>query len=558
MASADIFGASCSSNSIHSSSYCEIYVEGFDTKALIDSGSGICLISEEFRQQHHILKNRKLNQNLSVKATSVNNQPVELLGSLDIHFSLGSNNFEHSFVVARNISNPVLLGWNFIQSNGLVIDAERGEIRTGNIIIPLLPKWRVFPTVCSAVIKETTIIAPRQEMLIRAKLIPSRKSDVVPDDFEGVLEPDKLSERKNLMIARSISKVENACTLVQVMNVTDVPVTIFEYTPLGTFYAAINQSEQIARIGVYEIVGEVKSDVQSTKVGKPLDTIKTGFNLESTELTFGQKNQVYSMLTDFRDVISSGPDDLGRTTIVDHKIDTGNSVPIKQSPRRIPGNLKEEVDRQTSEMLNNDIIEASHSPWCSPICLVRKKDGTHRFCVDFRRLNSVTHKDAHPLPRIDESIDSLAGSSWFSTLDLASGYWQVGVDPCDREKTAFSSGSGLYQFKVMPFGLTNAPATFQRLMEFVLAGLSWKCCLVYIDDIIVFSKSFEQHMDILRQVLRCLQKAGLKVKPSKCQLFKKEVIFLGYKVSNKGVEPDPSNVAKVGLNLCWQHVAANR
>ena len=174
--------------------------------------------------------------------------------------------------------------------------------------------------------------------------------------------------------------------------------------------------------------------------------------------------------------------------------------------------------------------------------MVRKKDGSYRFCVDFRRLNSITKKDVHPLPRIDDALDTLSGSKWFSTLDLASGYWQVEMDPADKEKTAFITPFGLHQFRVMPFGLTNAPSTFQRLMSTVLAGLSWVTCLVYLDDIIIFSRTVEDHWQRLTEVLQRLKEAGLKIKPSKCHLLCKSVRYLGYVVSEKGIAADADKI----------------
>jgi len=165
--------------------------------------------------------------------------------------------------------------------------------------------------------------------------------------------------------------------------------------------------------------------------------------------------------------------------------------------------------------------------------------------VDYRKINSVTHKDAYPIPRVDDTLDTLSGSTWFSTIDLKSGYWQVEMAPQDREKTAFCTQEGLFEFNVMPFGLCNAPATFQRLMDCVLAGLQWSSCLVYIDDVIIIGRSFEEHLHHLQQVLDRLKLAGLKIQPSKCHFLQHKVNFLGHVVSNEGVLPDLSKTSKV-------------
>lgn len=203
------------------------------------------------------------------------------------------------------------------------------------------------------------------------------------------------------------------------------------------------------------------------------------------------------------------------------------------------------AEQQIREMAADDLIEPSCSPWRAPVVMARKKDGSLRFCTDFRGLNSVTVTDAHPLPRVDAAVDQLSGSVFFSCLDLSSGYWQVEVNPEDREKTAFSVGKGLWQYKVMAMGLKNAPPTFQRLMELALQGIDWQHVLVYIDDICLFSPSFEHHLVLLRDVFTKLRAANLRLKPSKCQLFQRSVVFLGHKVSDRGIQPDPANVEKV-------------
>ncbi|CAF2775804.1 unnamed protein product [Rotaria sp. Silwood2] len=190
-------------------------------------------------------------------------------------------------------------------------------------------------------------------------------------------------------------------------------------------------------------------------------------------------------------------------------------------------------------------LSPSASPWASPVILAPKKDGSLRFCVDYRKLNGVTIRDAYPIPRIDDTLDSLQEAKFVSTLDLRSGYWQVEMDKNSREKTAFVTHKGLFEFNVMPFGLTNAPATFQRLMDIVLAGLKWQCCLVYIDDVVIFSPTFEQHILDLEKVFQALRSANLTLKASKCQFCRREMRYLGHIITQNGIKPDPDLIKSV-------------
>ena len=195
------------------------------------------------------------------------------------------------------------------------------------------------------------------------------------------------------------------------------------------------------------------------------------------------------------------------------------------------------------------MIQPSSSPWASPVVMVRKQDGTHRFCVDFRELNSVTKADTFPLPRIDDLLDQLGAAKYFSTLDLASGYWQMRMHPDSVEKTVFVTPQGLHEFRVMSFGLTNAPGVFQRLMERVLSGLNpedWPdYVVVYIDNVLVFSRTIDDHLEHLSRVIQRLHGAGLKLKPSKCHFIREEVEYLGHMITPQGLKTNARLIAAV-------------
>ena len=258
-----------------------------------------------------------------------------------------------------------------------------------------------------------------------------------------------------------------------------------------------------------------------------------------------QQQQLNELFREFNDVFSQGEDDLGSTPLVEHTIET-HGPPLRQPYRRQNPAVRREEMAQVQQMLTSNVILPSNSPWASPVVMVRKKDGSLRFCVDFRQLNAPTVKDAHPLPRIDDLLDALHGVKWFSTLDLKSGYWQVPITEQDKAKTAFRTSSGqLFEFNQAPFGLCNAPATFSRLMDRVLAGLHWETCLFYLDDIIVFSSTWEEHLARLRQIFERLRHTNLNLGADKCTFAAKEVNYLGHRVTEEGLLPDSSLLAAI-------------
>ena len=264
------------------------------------------------------------------------------------------------------------------------------------------------------------------------------------------------------------------------------------------------------------------------------------------EWTQEQQEAMDNVIERYHHIFAVEDLELGRTDLVKHTINLTNYTPFKERYSRIPPHQYEEVRKHLGEMLRIGAIRRSNSPWASAVVLICKKDGTLRFCIDLRKLNERTVKDAYSLPRIEDSLDSLNGSCIFTSIDLKSGYWQVELDEKSIPLTAFTVGAlGFYECVRMPFGLTNAPATFQRLMESCLSDLHLNWCIIYLDDVIVFSKTPEEHIERLEAVFKKISDAGLKLKPSKCEFFKKRIHYLGHIVSDKGIETDPKKIEAI-------------
>ena len=258
------------------------------------------------------------------------------------------------------------------------------------------------------------------------------------------------------------------------------------------------------RDGTADQEGKSRSEVIRTIFSDKIDTIPH------------HKEQLLCLLTEHHSAFSLETGERGETDLVEFHIDTGNASPLRQHARRMPFAVRTEVAKQLKSMQESGIVQPSSSPWASLVVLVRKKDGSHRFCVDYRRLNELTKLDSYPLPRIDDLLDQLDQARYFTSLDLASGYWQIRVHQHSVPKTAFITPQGLYEW-VMPFGLTNAPSAFQRLMQELLTGLNppdgTAFVSVYIDDILIYSRTMGDHLTHLRLVFQRLEQAGLKLKP---------------------------------------------
>ena len=272
-------------------------------------------------------------------------------------------------------------------------------------------------------------------------------------------------------------------------------------------------------------------------------------NLDESKLSDSERDDVWKLVSDWTDIFSADDMDVGLTSAVKHRIILENHTPFKQRHRRIPPAMYTEVKQHLRQLLDSGVIRNSRSPWASNIVLVRKADSSLRLCVDFRMLNSRTVKDAYALPRIEEILNSIGGNQFYSVLDMKSGYHQVEIEESDKPFTAFTAGPlGFFEYNRLPFGLSNAPATYQRLMEEYIGDLATgedRVCHIYLDDILIVSKTFEEHFQQLCTVFSRIKEAGLKLSPKKCSLFRDRVKYVGHIVSEQGIETDPAKIDKI-------------
>ena len=504
-------------------------VDGAETTILMDSGASVSLISEAFRMSVPALRNRPLKKNY-VNTHAVNGQTLDILGTIEVTFRLGPSSWQHTCHVLRGCAQSVLLGLDFLTKNHALLDLSRGVLQLWDVTVPLLQGDELIPQCCNVSLADAMTIPPLSEALVPVSVCLPSGAGLHSTVFEGYLEPN-VPETTGMVVARTLSSVKDGVTVARVLNPTGEAVELKRGLHLGELYPVGGATEVTS-------AGPIDRDTS------PPSATVTPVCLDESPITEQQRAELSALLGRFADTFNFSRGQRGTCTLVQHHIRT-DSHPIKQRAYRACPEKRAEIERQVAGLLADGLVEESCSPWASPVVLVRKKGGQWRFCIDYRRLNGVTIKDSHPLPRVDDSLDALAGSSWFTSLDFSDGYWQVSMAEEDREKTAFTTGRGLYQWRAMPMGLTNAPATFQRMMELILRGLPWHICMVYLDDILIYSRSFEEHLQHLEEVLSRIQRAGLKLNQRKCHFARDHVVFLGHVVSRDGLQPDPRNTEKV-------------
>ena len=385
-------------------------------------------------------------------------------------------------LVSEHIAE-VMIGIEWMTANKLKWEFGEKQVLIDGKSYKLKAKTQNDQWCRRVMLQENVVIPPRSEADVPTKVMFRHWADSRRNDEQWGTQPTVLQQGMYI-----------SGTLIPKDRMYDIPVRVMNITQESV---QLNAGRKLADLHPVTIVGAFQGDdekvekVRATKIAAACDEEMPEFIeklLKDVHPSLPETSviRLKELLTSYQDVFSKSELDLGLTTIVKHRIDTDGTPPFRQQLRRFPPAHVQAISEHVNNMLQQGVIEPACSPYASNVVLVRKKDQTYRCCIDYRKLNSTTRKDAYPLPRIDACLDAMAGAKWFSTFDLRSSYHQVRVADEDMDKTAFRCPRGQFRFRSMPFGLCNAGATFQRLMDIVMSGLNLSVCLSYLDDIIAW------------------------------------------------------------------------
>ena len=518
-----------------------ITVCGRRTQAVVDTGAEVTVINTKFFHSLAEGERPELEKPTRKLMFAEEGRTMDATGVAMVQLGLGPLRVEWPTYIAP-INDDMLLGCDFLDTFHVAVDTHRGLLISGNYLpCEIIRKKN---TAILVAVKEAVDLPPLTEQVVPGEVLgPSCETPV------ALLEPE-VEDGSRVLVARSLVTPDGGSTAVRLLNPTEEVIHLRHGFLLGTLEAVDNPSLEEMEVedapepfGISPNENEGTPAEEESSLPEHLRSLYTAAcaNIDRPDV----RERLQTLLKEQAAVFASSKKDGGYCDLVHCKINTQGADPVRSQLRPTPKNFEAEEFAYLRDQVELGVIRPSISPWAAPVVLVRKRDGTVRWCVDYRRLNDVTIREAYPIPRIDMCLGSLGGACVFSTLDLQSGYWQIPMDDEDREKTAFITKYGLFEYNRMPFGLTNAVSTFQRLMEMILRGLQWDSLLIYLDDVIIYSRTPEEHVERLRTVLVRLGKAGLKLKPSKCFLFENQVEFLGHLVSREGIRPCDRNIESI-------------
>ena len=528
---------------INAETYMEIMVNGKPAQGLLDSGCDHSIVPKRMVPTAVLFPT-------DLKLTVANGAELNVLGQMRLKFTVQGMPLYIDLVVSDQV-DELMFGVDFLTRVKAIWNFEKRELIINGVSIPLLQRpsranvRRVF-------VREEVIAPPLTQVNVPVRLsyinLHAPSGDWVTEPME--VEP-------GLMTARTLLPQSDEWAAIRVINTEKLPKCLRVGVCLGEARPGfiVGKNSPTPADDKPEDTTELKTaSISSVEVQDSTALLAEGYAhlqpmIDSlpVELSTEQKQVAVDVLKEFSHVFSKHEYDLGLTNLIECRFDTGTAKPVAEPLRHHARAHLNIIDEAVEQMLKADLIEPAASPWCANLVMVTRVDGTKpRITCDFRRLNQLCYKDKFPLPRINDCLNALNGSVYYSSLDMASSFHQLPVHPDDRDKLAFITRRGQWRYKVMPQGAANSPSMFCRLMEMVLRGLTWSACLCYIDDVIILGRSFEEHVANVRMVLSRYEAANLKLKPTKCKFFQLRLRFLGYIVSGPGtIEVDPDKASSI-------------
>ena len=480
--------------------------------ALVDTGASQSMIRADLLPAESVVAPN------NVMVQGLGPEKIHTSGTVELEFTIGAVTFREKFVVISNIHHPVTLGNSFFSQNEIALHFPNkitGKIDRG--------VWEYYPADELFLIREVPVYAINSETLTEVPTLVKVQLPSSLCNLNGEQFFDALSVKRNKMTVEPgvLDVRQGGAEILACTDKSDSQWNLKSGTVVGC---------------VSSIVEVETAQVNCAQAEEDDSTVDPLSLIGVAHLSPAEQDAVLGVLAEHRAAISLGDHDIGCVGLTSHRIELYDSTPIRIKTRRFSEPVTNEIEKQCEELRQLGIIKFSKSPWSAPVVPIRKKDGTLRLCVDYRKLNSVTKPDRFPMPNMQDLVFSLRGTKYFTSLDLVRGYYQVKLDPATAECTGFSTPNHHYEFARLPFGLRNAPGAFQREMRAVLKDFDSREVVVYIDDVLILGSSFAEHLDLVDRVMKTIIEAGMKIKPKKCTWFQPQVRFLGHEVGCSGVK----------------------
>ena len=515
--------------------YVDIEVEMVSTRFLVDSGAEISIIPDT----HRAVADKRDLRLPTMQPVLADGSKLTVLGVVTLAIVVNKEELMVDFYVVSAHVFPIL-GNDIMRCFGFVtLDFSSHAVTFGPRVMTEPGKEAVVgaPRVSRVVLSEDIKVPGGHEIVVDGLVESGSPAELMQLGGQACVLESDLKEGGGVSVARVLGMVEDGRFPVRICNPLPQAVELRKNQRVGVL-----EMVEEPVVGVLSEEDDI-TDVMGQDTSAGEDQVLWDLAKEA-EVPQRDQSELFDFLRRYKEVFSLHGE-LGRYDGLPFTIDTGDARPVRQMPRRVPHHWRAEVDKQLDQMLEQGVIKPSTSAWASPICLVRKRDGTLRFCVDYRKLNAVSKGDAYPVPHMGECLSTLAHSELYSIVDCISGYWQCGMDSDSAEKAAITTHRGLFQPTVLPFGVKGGVAHFSRVMSTLFGALQWRILLIYLDDLLIFSRNFKEHLHRLGAVFDCLLQAGLKLKPSKCSIARKSIKFLGHIVSREGVSSDPDKIKAI-------------